>query len=199
MARDLAGGRVKFLGSFVDRPPSYGLPEVLFAGRSNVGKSSCINTLLGVHNAARVSKEPGRTRTINLFEVTGRYILVDLPGYGYARVPQEMQESWKGLVETYLSDRPSLKAAVLLLDARRELDEMDQVLIGGLKDLSLPTLLVATKVDKLSRNELKTALSRLHGALGLPPGTVLPFSSHDRTGVDALKRSIQERLSTSPA
>ena len=196
MARELAGGRVRFLGSWMERPPDFGLPEVLFAGRSNVGKSSCINVLVGVNNAARVSKEPGRTRAINLFELPRHYILVDLPGYGYARVSREMHKSWEQLVESYLTDRPALRAAVVLLDPRRELEPLDEMLLQGLHDLGIPRVLVATKIDKLSRNEQRTALARLRQDLSLGDEPLIPFSSLNRTGYEPLRDAIETRIRT---
>src|SRR4051812_18200685 len=108
----------RFLGSFTDTLPAPGLPEVAFAGRSNVGKSSLLNELVGIKGLARVAKTPGRTQSLNLFEIDGRWIAVDLPGYGYAKVSKGMRAAWKGIVETYLGDRETLKLVVVLLDAR---------------------------------------------------------------------------------
>jgi len=171
---------------------------VIFAGRSNVGKSSCINTLVGIHDAARVSRAPGRTRALNLFEIPERYVLVDLPGYGYAQVSREMHKGWEDLVERYLEGRASLRGAVLLLDPRREPDVLDLMLLDSLGAREVPVVLVATKVDKLSRNELRKALAGLRQVLGLGEDEIVPFSSHDRIGVAELQAVIDELVRVSP-
>lgn len=198
MPKVLAGDRLHFLGSFTDRLPPSDLPEIAFAGRSNVGKSSCLNTLVGVHGAARVSRQPGRTQAINLFEVEHRYILADLPGYGFAKVPREIQRAWRDALGAYLAERDNLKGVVVLLDPRRALDPLDDMLFEALDTLDLPILIVATKTDKLTRNELVTALARLGKTLGVEPGTILPFSSHTRAGLEELRANIEDIVGPTP-
>jgi len=127
--------------------------EVAFAGRSNVGKSSLLNTLVNRKNLARTSSTPGRTQALNFFRVNDRLTFVDLPGYGYARVSLEVKKSWRGLVETYLKNRPNLKAVVVILDMRRDLEEDDRNLMEWLEEEGKKVIPVLTKVDKLTRRE----------------------------------------------
>jgi GTP-binding protein len=129
--------------------PAQTLPEVAFLGRSNVGKSSLINRLIGVKGLARTSSTPGRTQAVQFYRVDGKWHFVDLPGYGYARVPKEFARGWKSLIESYLTGRDSLRLCLLLIDARRGWMEMDLELQRWLEHRQLPYLVVATKFDKL--------------------------------------------------
>jgi len=194
MARQLAGTRVQFLGSFQDVLPDVGYPEIAVAGRSNVGKSSCLNVLVGVRSAARTSKRPGRTQSLNLFQVEERYVLADLPGYGFARVSEEMQRAWKRNIERYLGTRESLCGVILLIDPRRAPGGLDQDLLKGLLAAEIPVLLVATKVDKLSRNERQKAFSQLSKAYGIERETIVAFSAKTREGRDELLTRIEEAI-----
>jgi len=135
------------------RLPKLDYPEIAFAGRSNVGKSSLLNRLVGQHRLARVSKTPGRTQQINFFLIDERLTFVDLPGYGFARVPAAVQQQWKHLVEAYLTHRKNLRAVVVLVDLRREIEADDMVLLDFLRVHRLPAILVATKADKLAYGE----------------------------------------------
>ena len=174
-------------GKPADFPPP-GPPELAFAGRSNVGKSSAINALLGRKSLARTSKTPGRTQTINFYALdeneTAR--LVDLPGYGYARVPKPLREQWRGLVDAYLQDRPSLVAVVLVMDARHPLKDLDLQLLqwlGGMKVLAL-----LSKADKLTKREQAAALAEAAASLGGAENVRLAlFSSTTRQGVEACR------------
>lgn len=170
-------GQVQFLGSFEgqDLPPA-DLPEVAFAGRSNVGKSSALNVLLRRKKAARVSGRPGRTQRINLFQIGEVCVFADLPGYGFARVPDAVRAGWKPMIERYLGSRSSLKLVVLLVDSRREPQELDLDLVEGLLEAGLPCAVVATKIDKLAKNQRKPTLDKLGQAFGLQ-GPALAFSS----------------------
>lgn len=184
--KSLAGGRVGFLGSFPDPSllPITHLPEIAFAGRSNVGKSSAINKLLNVKKAARVSGTPGRTQSVNLFLVEKRLVFADLPGYGFARVPIEVKERWKGLVEGYLGGREALKLVVVLVDARHEVQNSDAELIWGLRQARLPIRVLATKSDKLKRSQRKKHWAALRGGFKLKPHELIGFSSSDGLGVE---------------
>jgi GTP-binding protein len=145
---------VEFLGSFTRAslpPESY--PEIAVGGRSNVGKSAFINTLLGRHGIAHVSSKPGKTRTLNLFLCERRFILVDLPGYGYARASRKEKARWAGDVDWYLTGRESLKALILLVDIRHFPMDIDIKAIDWLSSLGRPILVVMTKADKISRSE----------------------------------------------
>lgn len=188
--RNKAGG-VRFVGSFVDDLPTLGVPEVAFAGRSNVGKSSALNRLLGSKKAARVSRTPGRTQLINLFDLGGALAFADLPGYGFAKVPDHIQEQWKGMIEGYLASRDTLRLVVVLVDARRKPQELDGMMLFGLTEAHLPALVVATKVDKLRRNERRANLAAIRREFHLAPAALVPFSSVTGEGKDAVWDRIE--------
>jgi GTP-binding protein len=187
-------GPTRFLGSFVGELPAPSLPEVAFAGRSNVGKSSAINLLLGVSGIARVAKTPGRTQALNLFLVDESWVAVDLPGYGYAKVSKSMREGWKGLIEGYLSDRDTLRLVVCLLDPRVPPQEMDGQLLRGLLDAGIPILPVATKIDAISRTRRAAAIEALARAHGLDPAEIIGFSSTEHIGKDEVLRAIRRAV-----
>ena len=173
--------------------PRDGRPQIAFMGRSNVGKSSLLNRLLGSHGLARTSKEPGRTRAINFFAVNERLYFVDLPGYGYARVPDVVREQWKDLVEAYMAEpgRPDL--AVQLMDARREPGDMDRELVEWLQERGVRHEIVLTKVDKLSGNEKSRALAGAARWLGLGDRKQpIAVSASTGDGITALWRVIDE-------
>ncbi len=170
-------------------PPA--LPEVAFLGRSNVGKSSLINSLLGTRGLARTSNAPGRTQLINFFEINGELRFVDLPGYGYARVPQAMREQWRPMIEGYLHRRSALALCLLIVDARLGPQPLDQTMQAWLLATSRRFSVVATKADKLSRSHLMTRLKALRAVYG---DRVLPYSSLTRAGADAVWESIRLAL-----
>jgi len=184
-------GDVKFLGSFLDELPAVGLPEVAFAGRSNVGKSSAINCLLNSKGAARVSRTPGRTQRINLFDIGGALIFADLPGYGYAEVPDAIQAEWKPHLERYLGTRDTLRLVIVLVDVRRDPQPMDGQLLYALHEADVPLLVVATKVDKLKRAEKARALAVLRDEFHLEDDEIVPFSSVSREGRDEVWSRIE--------
>ena len=187
-------GRVEFLGSFPKTLPRTGLPEVAFAGRSNVGKSSAINTLLNRKKAARVSGTPGRTQLINLFRVDDRLCFADLPGYGFARVPEPIRRQWKSMIENYLSEREALKLVAVLVDSSISVRPMDADLIEALQGAEIPVMVVATKIDRMSRSRRKAKLAKLADGLGVPVSDVLPFSSTKRLGIDVVWRRIDKMI-----
>ena len=186
--------RVDFVGSFPTLLPAGELPEVAFAGRSNVGKSSAINTLLGRKKAARVSGTPGRTQAINLFNVDDRISVADLPGYGFAKVPEAVRVAWKRMIERYLGDRDTLRLVVVLVDSRHSAQELDRALVNALKDARLPFMVVATKVDKLKRTKRKKQLDALSLGLEISRGQLLPFSSLSFEGRDRVWATIERAL-----
>jgi GTP-binding protein len=170
--------------------PETTLPEVAFAGRSNVGKSSLINTLLRRSKAARVSNTPGRTREINFFKINDQFILVDLPGYGYARVSKDRKAEWKPMIESYLSSSPNLKGIVQLLDIRHDPTKDDLQMFDFLAQVGVPTMVVMTKTDKLSKAQAKTRITAITASLGLEDDQVIPFSAETGEGRDDLAESV---------
>jgi len=173
--------------------PRPGRPEIAFAGRSNVGKSSLINTLTGKKGLARTSATPGRTRLLNWFDVSPPggpdVAFVDLPGFGYAKVPRDMRASWRPLVESFVTDRETLRLVVVIIDARRGPEEEEVELLEWLADVDRPALVVLTKVDKLPKSKRIPAAAATRRALGLKKEPLL-FSADSGDGVDDLWRAI---------
>ena len=190
----LAGKRLAFLGSFMDQPPQLGLPELAFAGRSNVGKSSAINRLLNTNKAARVSKTPGRTQAINLFEVEERCVFADLPGYGFAKVPEAVKANWHGMIEGYLSEREALRLVVILVDIRRKPQQLDADMIWWVRQARIPLLVLATKMDKLSRNHSASSVAKIRKAFSLKGPECIPFSAHDGRGLDETWKVLNQAI-----
>lgn len=178
-----------------DQYPRDGHPEIAFAGRSNVGKSTLLNTLLKSKGLAKTSGTPGKTRTINFFEVNGAFYCVDLPGYGYAKVAKSIKERWNRQMMGYLGKREALRMVVALVDARHEPTEKDLHLLDILDGGGVPTLVVATKIDKVKRNQRKQYLERIRRTLQLDEDAlVLPFSAVTGEGVRELWGIICDRL-----
>ncbi len=179
-------------------PPAV-LPEIAFAGRSNVGKSSLINTLLNRKGLARTSNTPGRTQEINFFSVNDRLYFIDLPGYGYAKVPEKIRKNWGPMIETYLGGRQTLRLVVLILDVRRDPSEEDRQLIDWLQHYRLSFLIVLTKTDKLSRNQCGDRQRRISAELHLAPETpLIAFSAKTGDGKDLLWREIWKAAMQKP-
>lgn len=172
-----------------DYPPPI-LPEVAFAGRSNVGKSSLINVLVERKGLVRTSSTPGRTQLINFFEINGCLTLVDLPGYGYARVPLEVKRQWGPMMERYLAGRETLRGVVLILDIRRTPSDGDLQMLDWLRSYDRQPIVVLTKVDKLTKNERAKQLSLIAQTLGLPRSDLLPFSALTREGRELIWQTI---------
>ena len=173
--------------------PATGFQEVAFVGRSNVGKSSIINTLTNRKNLARVGATPGKTRQINFFNINDEFYLVDLPGYGYASVSKDMKASWHKIIETYLYKRAALELSVVLLlvDIRHDPTKDDLMMLQWLNGYGIETLVVATKADKLSRSQIKPRLSAIKKVLGLnEKEVIIPFSSEARTGIDEVWQAV---------
>lgn len=175
--------------------PPVGLPEIAFAGRSNVGKSSLLNLLTGRKSLARVSGSPGKTRTINFYKVNDEFRIVDLPGYGYAKISKSVSENWGEMMEAYLSNREGLKKVIQLVDVRHAPSAQDVQMYEYLKYYGLDGIVVATKADKVSRNELQKCISVIRKTLDLSPeDKVIPISSLKRTGQDVLLGEIEKIL-----
>lgn len=171
--------------------PATDWPEVAFAGRSNVGKSSLINTLLNRKGLVRTSSTPGRTQLLNFFAINEALHFVDLPGYGFARAPRAVRERWQPMIRDFLRGRATLRAVVWLLDARREPSREDLDFLDWLEEADCPTIPVVTKVDKLSRNELARQLAAIARATGLEPEAFTTFSSVTRQGCAELWERIE--------
>ncbi|NII11402.1 ribosome biogenesis GTP-binding protein YihA/YsxC [Oleiagrimonas sp. C23AA] len=174
--------------------------EVAFAGRSNAGKSSALNTLTGRNGLARTSKTPGRTQLMVAFELDESTRLIDLPGYGYAKVPEAMREHWRHEIDAYLHRRRSLRGVVLLADIRHELKEFDRTMLTFCHEIGLPCHLLLTKSDKLSRGAVAKSVEAVR-KLARQQGwsaTMQAFSSHDGTGVESARETVLGLLAGEP-
>ncbi len=174
--------------------PVPSLPEVAFLGRSNVGKSSLINAFLRQKRVARVSSTPGFTKAINFFRIDHRFFLVDLPGYGFAKVPPKVKAQWKTLVESYLSAPRPIKLLVLIFDIRREPDELDLALIEYVKSLGRPFIVVLNKIDRLKKSAWLKAKRRWQEALGVEEGVIFLTSCKEGWGIEEVRRKILQEL-----
>jgi GTP-binding protein len=186
---------VEFIGGMAEKHgwrPESSLPEVAFAGRSNVGKSSLLNALVRRKSFARVSRTPGRTREINFFRVNNSYVLVDLPGYGYARISKAKKAEWRPMIESYLRRTTQLRGIVLLLDIRREPSEDDRAMLDFLAELGVPTIIALTKADKLTKSDAREKVARVSRVLALEPDQVIQFSAHSGEGRVELLEAIAQ-------
>ena len=174
-----------------DQYPPPELPEVAFAGRSNVGKSSLINTLVNRRHLVKTSSTPGRTQLVNFFRINHELSLVDLPGYGYARVPESVRRTWGPMIETYLIQRPCLRAVVLILDIRRTPGPEELSFIDWLALHQRPVILALTKADKLSKTKRTLRQREIVNALGNGAGDPILFSSKTRLGKEAMWSAIE--------
>ncbi|MDQ1639662.1 MAG: GTP-binding protein [Pyrinomonadaceae bacterium] len=170
-------------------------PEVAFMGRSNVGKSSVINSLLNTRGLARTSNTPGRTQSLNFFDINNSFRFVDLPGFGYARVPKSLRAGWGEMVTTYLAKRQQLVLSIQLVDSRHEPTTLDLQLHDWLEHSAKPRLIVATKSDKLSNNDLKTSLERARRVF--KAANVIAFSAKSGHGRNELWHTIENALAGS--
>ena len=174
--------------------PRESLPEVAFAGRSNVGKSSLINRLLGRKRLAITSSKPGRTRQINFFNINDMLFAVDLPGYGYAKVSRSERRKWGELVSSYMRNRTVLAAVVVIIDLRREPNEHDLSLMDMLDDLGIPPIVALTKADKVKRGQRAKRRAAIARALGMTPGDLILFSAVTGEGKDDLWKVVRLRV-----
>jgi GTP-binding protein len=175
--------------------PAPDKPEIAFAGRSNVGKSSLINVLVNRKGMAKTSSKPGRTQSINFFLVNSRLYLVDLPGYGFARVPITIKKSWQKMVETYLSGRTNLKAVIVIMDIRREPTAGDLDLLNWLRHYQIEAIIVLTKTDKLTRQQARRRADRIGREVKQFTGSSpITFSAKTRTGRENIWKAIEQVL-----
>ena len=176
-----------------DYPPDT-MPEVAFAGKSNVGKSSLMNTLVNRKSLARTSSTPGRTQSLNFFSINQKLYFVDFPGYGFAKVPVEIKKQWKPMVESYLTSRANLKVVVVILDCRREPSQEDRDLVEWLRVYNIPALVVFTKIDKIPfgrRNKQKFMVKKM---FNVEDAEMVFFSAVTGEGKDDLWKKIRSRL-----
>jgi GTP-binding protein len=186
---------VEFIGGMAEKHgwrPESSLPEVAFAGRSNVGKSSLLNALVRRKSFARVSRTPGRTREINFFRVNNTFVLVDLPGYGYARISKTKKAEWRPMIESYLRRTTQLRGIVLLLDIRREPSEDDRAMLDFLSELGVPTIVALTKADKLTKADARAKVADVSRMLALEPDQVIQFSTQTGEGRMELLEAIAQ-------
>jgi GTP-binding protein len=206
MAKDPGGDpliirNVEFIGGMAEKHgwrPDSALPEVAFAGRSNVGKSSLLNSLVRRKSFARVSRTPGRTREINFFRINNGFVLVDLPGYGYARVSKEKKSAWRPLIESYLRRTTQLRGIVLLLDIRREPSDDDRAMLDFLAEVEVPTIVALTKTDKLSKAGAQERAGKISRALALEADQVISFSAQTGEGRAELLEAITTLIEAAP-
>lgn len=184
--------KAAFLCSYVNTNdlPDDDRPEVAFAGRSNVGKSSLINTLIGRKGLAKTSSTPGKTRMLNYYCIDEAMYLVDLPGYGYARVSQAEKKRWGQLIENYLTTRESLKGVIQLVDIRHAPSVDDVMMWQFLAQIQVPAVVVANKADKISRGQWAKHEKVIRDTLGLGQGKIILFSTETRQGMEEVQRTI---------
>jgi GTP-binding protein len=177
--------------------PKTDQPEVVFLGRSNVGKSSLINKLCSRRNLARVSQAPGKTRELNYYLLNKKFYFVDLPGYGYAKVPEQMRASWGKLIEYYLQKRKQIRLAIQVVDARHGLTELDKMMVDWLEYYEIPYLVVLTKADKIARSKLPLHLRAVKENFDNHSYCrgIIPFSALTDLGKDDILRSLEGHLS----
>ena len=177
------------------RLPENTLPEIAFAGKSNVGKSSLINALMNRKSLARTSSQPGKTQTINFYNINHAMYLVDLPGYGYAKVTQEVKEQWGKLIERYLHGSKRLKAVFLLIDIRHEPSANDKRMYEWIVYNGYNPIIIATKLDKINRSQVQKHLKMIRTGLNIKPGTVvIPFSAVTKQGRDEIWEQMEVLL-----
>lgn len=193
MALNLNNTALRISAGFIRQFPADPMPQIAFSGRSNVGKSSLINTLLGRKSLARVSSSPGKTITINFYDVDKKLFLVDLPGYGFARRPQCDKQKWSALTDGYFTKNPNLdllRLVVQLIDCRVGITQDDAMMLDYLRHSNLPYVIVITKTDKLNKSERTAALPAIEGHELAAGVRTIPFSSHNGEGRDELWRAI---------
>ncbi|MCH4984084.1 ribosome biogenesis GTP-binding protein YihA/YsxC [Macrococcoides goetzii] len=175
--------------------PDTGLPEVALAGRSNVGKSSFINTMIGRKSMARISSKPGKTQTLNFFKIDDQLVFVDVPGYGYAKVSKTERERWGKMIETYITTRESLAVVIQLVDIRHNPSEDDRLMYDFLKHYDIPTIVIATKEDKIPKGKVQKHLKVIKQDLDMDPDdTLISYSSLSNAKNDLILNAIEKYL-----
>ncbi|MDR9501550.1 MAG: ribosome biogenesis GTP-binding protein YihA/YsxC [Desulfurivibrionaceae bacterium] len=189
-------GQISFVKSVYKTAnlPDLDLPEIAFAGRSNVGKSSLINKMVNRRNLVKVSARPGKTQALNYFLADDQIYLVDLPGYGYAKVPRKLKNDWQGLISSYLVSRVSLRCVVVIIDIRHELKDLDLDLVSWLRGQGIPHLVVYTKIDKLKRGQQLLQAALLDAGLGIRPEERVLFSAKTGEGRENLISLLDQFL-----
>ncbi len=192
---DINKSRYELTAVKPDQYPATIIPEIALLGRSNVGKSSIINTLLNRRGLARVSSEPGKTRGINFYNIDDTLYFVDLPGYGFAKVSKEARASWGRMIETYLNKRKQLKMVLMLVDIRHQPTADDRMMYNWIIEMDLPHLVVATKMDKITRGQVQGRLSDIRKTLGIKAGAgLIAYSSETRQGKDQVWKEIEQAI-----
>ena len=183
------------VGVKMSQYPDDGKPEIAFAGKSNVGKSTLINAMIGRKALARTSSQPGKTRTINFYNVEDILYFVDLPGYGYAKAPRTEIEKWGKMIEEYLNKRETLRGIVMLVDIRHEPGENDRLMYDWLKHYGYDIIIAATKKDKIKRSQIQKQLSLIKNTLKLAPeDRLIAFSGETKDGVEELWEELEKLL-----
>ncbi len=192
---DINKSRYELTAVKPDQYPASEMPEIALVGRSNVGKSSIINTLLNRRGLARISSSPGKTRGINFYNIDDTLYFVDLPGYGFAKVSKEERASWGRMIETYLNKRKQLKMVLMLVDIRHQPTADDRMMYDWITGMELPHLVVATKMDKISRGQVQGRLSDIRKTLGIKAGVgLIAYSSETRQGRDQVWKEIEQAI-----
>lgn len=194
---ELNPNKIEFLISAVakEQYPETNLPEIAMAGRSNVGKSSFINAICGRKNIARISSKPGKTVTLNFYNADNQFVFVDVPGYGYAKQSKKEREKWASMIENYFIHREMLHACVQIIDLRHPPTNDDVLMYDFLKQLDIPTIVVATKSDKLPKSKLQKHVSIIKKELELEPeDVIITFSSTEKYNVDKVLDAIEDRI-----
>ena len=188
---------LKYIGTNFSHYPMDGKPEIAFAGKSNVGKSTLINAILGRKALARTSSQPGKTRTINFYGVNDMMYVVDLPGYGYAKVPKSEVAKWGQMMEEYLTRREELRAIILLIDIRHAPGNNDKIMYHWILEQGYKPIIIATKLDKIKRSQIQKQLKILREGLEVLPGTeIIPYSSVTKQGREEIWNKIETEFLT---
>lgn len=183
------------VGVKMSQYPTDEKPEIAFAGKSNVGKSTLINAMIGRKTLARTSSQPGKTRTINFYDVESVLYFVDLPGYGYAKAPKSEIVKWGKMIEEYLNERQTLKGIVMLVDIRHDPGENDKIMYGWLKHYDYDIIVVATKMDKLKRSQVQKHLAAIKKGLNMAPeDKLIGFSGETKVGVEELWEILENQI-----